>query len=101
MNPHEIYKLVENGMAQVEEELARQSRSGIQLIDSIGQYICNSGGKRIRPAMLLLGAKMCGYEGPIGPRLGAVIELILATAPTARSPTLSPTLWGSTEYRAP
>jgi octaprenyl-diphosphate synthase len=76
LNPHEIYKLIENGMAQVEEELARQSCPGIQLIDNIGQYICNSGGKRIRPAVLLLGAKMCGYEGPIGPRLGAVIELI-------------------------
>jgi octaprenyl-diphosphate synthase len=63
-------------MAQVEEELARQACSGIQLIDKIGQYICSSGGKRIRPAVLLLGAKMCGYEGPIGPRLGAVIELI-------------------------
>lgn len=76
MTPHEIYKLIENGMAQVEEELARQSRSGIQLIDSIGQYICSSGGKRIRPAILLLGSQMCGYDGPIGPRLGAVIELI-------------------------
>ncbi len=63
-------------MLQVEEELARQSDSGIQLIDSIGQYICSSGGKRIRPAILLLGSKMCGYDGPIGPRLGAVIELI-------------------------
>jgi octaprenyl-diphosphate synthase len=76
VNPHEIYKLIEGGMAQVEEELARQSNPGIQLIDNIGQYICNSGGKRIRPAILLLGAKMCGYDGPIGPRLGAVIELI-------------------------
>lgn len=63
-------------MVQVEEELARQSRAGIPLIDNISQYICNSGGKRIRPAVLLLGAKMCGYDGPIGPRLGAVIELI-------------------------
>ena len=63
-------------MVQVEKELARQSNPGIQLIDNIGQYICNSGGKRIRPAILLLGAKMCSYEGPVGPRLGAVIELI-------------------------
>ncbi len=63
-------------MAQVEEELTRQASSGIHLIDSIGQYICNSGGKRIRPAILLLGSRMCGYDGPIGPKLGAVIELI-------------------------
>jgi octaprenyl-diphosphate synthase len=76
LNPQEIYKLIEDGMTQVEEELTRQSRSGTPLIDSIGQYICNSGGKRVRPAILLLGAKMCGYDGPIGPRLGAVIELI-------------------------
>lgn len=76
MTPHEIYRLIENGMAQVEEELTRQSDSGIHLIDNIGQYICRSGGKRIRPAILLLGSQMCGYDGPIGPRLGAVIELI-------------------------
>ena len=63
-------------MAEVEEELLRQSGSGIQLIDGIGRYICSSGGKRIRPAILLLGSQMCGYDGLIGPRLGAVIELI-------------------------
>lgn len=76
MNPREIYRLIESGMVQVEEEIARQSSSGIRLIDDIGQYICKSGGKRVRPAVLLLGAKMCGYDGPIGPRLGAVVELI-------------------------
>ena len=63
-------------MTQVDEELARQSSSGIPIIDKIGQYICASGGKRIRPAILLLGAQMCGYDGPVGPRLGAVIEMI-------------------------
>ncbi len=63
-------------MAQVDEEIKRQSNSGVQLIDRIGQYICNSGGKRVRPAILLLGSQMCGYDGPIGPRLGAVIELL-------------------------
>jgi octaprenyl-diphosphate synthase len=63
-------------MLQVEVELERQSNSGVQLIDNIGHYICNSGGKRIRPAILLLSSQMCGYDGPIGPRLGAVIELI-------------------------
>jgi octaprenyl-diphosphate synthase len=76
LTPHEIYRLIENGMAQVEEELTRQANSGIPLIDSIGQYICRSGGKRIRPAILLLGSQMCGYDGPIGPKLGAVVEMI-------------------------
>jgi octaprenyl-diphosphate synthase len=76
LNPQDVYRLVEEGMQQVERELERQASSGIPLIDMIGRYICNSGGKRIRPALLLLSAQMCGYNGPTGPRLGAVIELI-------------------------
>ena len=76
MTPHEIYSLIENEMALVDEEIARQSSAGVPLIDKIGQYICSSGGKRIRPAILLLGSQMCGYNGPIGPRLGAVIEML-------------------------
>lgn len=78
MNPQEIYKLVEGGLTQVEEELSRHSRSNIQLIDRIGRYIQDSGGKRIRPAILLLSSQMCGFEGPICYRLGAVVELIHA-----------------------
>jgi len=76
LTPHEIYRLIEDRLAQVEEELTRQSSSGIELLDNIGQYIRGSGGKRIRPAILLLGSRMCGYDGPIGPRLGAVVEMI-------------------------
>jgi octaprenyl-diphosphate synthase len=76
LTPHEIYRLVESDMAQVEEELVRQSTSEIPLVHKIGQYICHNGGKRVRPAILLLCAKMCGYDGPIGPRLGAVVEMI-------------------------
>lgn len=78
MNPQEIYKLVEGGLSQIEEELSRHSRSSIPLIDRIGRYIQDSGGKRIRPAILLLSSRMCGFEGPICYRLGAVVELIHA-----------------------
>lgn len=78
MTPHEIYGLIESGMAQVEEELVRQSSSVIPLVHDIGQYVCHGGGKRVRPAILLLGAQMCGYDGPVGPRLGAVVEMIHA-----------------------
>jgi octaprenyl-diphosphate synthase len=76
LTPDEIYKLIEDGMIQVDEELVRQSSSDIPLIENIGRYICSSGGKRVRPAILLLGARMCGYDGPVGPRLGAVVEMI-------------------------
>jgi octaprenyl-diphosphate synthase len=76
LSPQEIYKLVESDLARVEEELARQSSSNIQLVNAIGEYVHVSGGKRIRPTLLLLSARLCGYEGPIGHRLGAVVELI-------------------------
>jgi len=63
-------------MTQVDEEITRHSSAGVPLIDQIGQYVCSSGGKRIRPAILLLGSQLAGYDGPIGPRLGAVVEMI-------------------------
>ncbi len=78
MNQQKIYKLVESGLAQIEAELARQARSNVQLIDRIGRYIQDTGGKRIRPAVLLLSSQMCGFEGPICYRLGAVVEMIHA-----------------------
>ena len=78
MTPQEIFKLVEGGLAEVERELARQSSSNVEIIDRIGRYIQDSGGKRIRPALLLLSSQMCGYEGTASHRLGAVVELIHA-----------------------
>ena len=78
LNQQEIYKLVESGLAQVEVELTRHARSDIPLVDRIGRYIQDSGGKRIRPAILLLSSQMCGFEGPICYRLGAVVEMIHA-----------------------
>jgi octaprenyl-diphosphate synthase len=76
LNPQDFYKLVEKGLAQVEQELHRQSSSNIQLVDRIGRYVHDSGGKRLRPAMLLLSAQMCGFEGPACYRLGAVVEMV-------------------------
>jgi octaprenyl-diphosphate synthase len=76
LTPQEIFKLVEGGLAKVEQELSRQISSNVQLVSRIGHYIQDSGGKRVRPAVLLLTSQMCGYDGPVGHRLGAVVELI-------------------------
>ena len=70
------FHVAQQGVHLVERELAIQSNSNIQLVDRISQYIQLSGGKRIRPALLLLCAQMCGYEGPVCSKLGAVVELI-------------------------
>lgn len=76
LNPQDFFKPVEKGLALVEQELYRQSSSNIQLIDRIGRYVHDSGGKRIRPAILLLSARMCGIENAACYRLGAVMEMI-------------------------
>jgi octaprenyl-diphosphate synthase len=72
----DIFDLVRSDLAKVEEELAQQSVSSVRPITEIGQYLQLNGGKRLRPALLLISAKICEYEGPSAVRLGAVMELI-------------------------
>ena len=72
----EIFDLVQADLARVEEEFGRQTVSSVRPITEIGQYLQVSGGKRLRPALVLLSAKLCGYEGPSAVRLGAVVEMI-------------------------
>jgi octaprenyl-diphosphate synthase len=72
----EIYQLITPELGRVEEELKGYTRSEIPPIAQIGEYILTAGGKRIRPALLLLTAKMLGEVSPMAIRLGAVIEFI-------------------------
>ncbi len=72
----EIFDLVRSDLQKVEEEFCQQIVSGVRPITEIGQYLQVSGGKRLRPALVLLASKFCGYEGPSAIRLGAVVELI-------------------------
>jgi octaprenyl-diphosphate synthase len=76
MTPQEIYQLVAPELALVEEELLSYTRSGITPICEIGEYLLNAGGKRLRPALLLLTAKMLGKVSPMAIRLAAVVEFI-------------------------
>jgi len=76
MTPQDIYQLVAPELALVEEELLTYTRSGITPISEIGEYLLNAGGKRLRPALLLLTAKMLGEVSPMAIRLGAVVEFI-------------------------
>lgn len=72
----EVFELVRADLQLVEEEFGRQTVSSVGSITEIGQYLQVSGGKRLRPALVLLSSKLCGYEGPSAIRLGAVVELI-------------------------
>ena len=58
----QIFRLIETEMAAVEIEFERQARSNIQIVRHIGKYLHQTGGKRVRPALLILAAKIFGEE---------------------------------------
>ena len=71
------YDLIADKLGKVEEELLLHFRSPIPTIDRIGTYLAQGGGKRIRPALLLLSARLLDYrEGDKDVRYAAVIEFI-------------------------
>jgi octaprenyl-diphosphate synthase len=71
------YDLISDKLARVEEELLLHFRSPIPTIDRIGAYLVQGGGKRIRPALLLLSARLLDYrDGEKDVRYAAVVEFI-------------------------
>ncbi|MGH9687103.1 MAG: polyprenyl synthetase family protein [Candidatus Acidiferrales bacterium] len=72
----EIFELVRDDLALVEREIAAQNGTAIEPVSEIASYLQEGGGKRLRPALLLLAAGASGYRGPSAIRLGAVLEMI-------------------------
>jgi octaprenyl-diphosphate synthase len=71
------YDLIAEKLARVEEELLIHFRSPIPTIDRMGSYLAQGGGKRIRPALLLLSARLLDYrDGDKDVRYAAVVEFI-------------------------
>jgi octaprenyl-diphosphate synthase len=71
------YDLIADKLALVEEELLLHFRSPVPTIDRIGSYLAAGGGKRIRPALLLLSARLLGYDrGEKDVRYATVVEFI-------------------------
>ena len=71
-----IQSLIEADMRSVDALIRRRLESDVVLIRQVAEYIVASGGKRLRPAMLLLAAGAAGYKGPHHHELAAVIEFI-------------------------
>ncbi len=68
--------LIEDKLRLVEADLERGMRSTVPTISLIGDYLVDGGGKRIRPALLLLAARLFGYSGERDVRYGAMLEMI-------------------------
>lgn len=76
MNFSEIFNYYESELKEVEKELYNIFQSEAALIPTIGSYIINSGGKRLRPLFLLLSSDLAGYRGYKRVILAAVIEAL-------------------------
>jgi octaprenyl-diphosphate synthase len=72
----EIAELVQDDLLRVEQEIRLESVASVVAITTIGQYLQSSGGKRLRPTLVLLASKLLGGGGDNAIRLGAVVEMI-------------------------
>ncbi len=72
----DIRALVSEDMHSVDSLIKERLQSDVVLVNQLGHYIVNSGGKRLRPILVLLGAHAFGYSGTHHITLAAVIEFI-------------------------
>jgi octaprenyl-diphosphate synthase len=106
-NTKEVFELLRDDLAAIEREFGRDTVSNVRAITDIGEYLRAGGGKRIRPALLLLSAKLFPHDGRSAVRLGAVVEVIhtatlvhddiIDEAKTRRGRPAANTQWGNSK----
>ncbi len=104
-NAKEVFDLLHDDLAAIEREFGRDTVSGVRAITEIGEYLRAGGGKRLRPALLLLSCKLMNYSGQGAIKLGAVVEIIhtatlvhddiIDEAQTRRGRPAANTQWGN------
>jgi octaprenyl-diphosphate synthase len=72
----QIFEPIRADLEAVEDEFVRHIQSKVALIPEMGRYIQNSGGKRVRPAVLLMAARLSGYTGERAVLYASVVEFI-------------------------
>ena len=72
----DIYQVVEQDFLQVNQLITEQLHSDVPLVEKIGQHIIESGGKRMRPLLVLLAAKSLDYQGSNHALLASIIEFL-------------------------
>jgi octaprenyl-diphosphate synthase len=81
LTARELFDLVQDELEQVEKKITAESVASVDAVTAIGQYLQSSGGKRLRPTLLLLASKLTSSDGngsSSAIELGAVVELIHA-----------------------
>ncbi|MGZ4826189.1 MAG: polyprenyl synthetase family protein [Terriglobales bacterium] len=101
----EVFELLRDDLAAIEREFGRDTVSSVRVISDIGEYLRAGGGKRIRPALLLLSTRLFGNGQRGAVQLGAVVEIIhtatlvhddiIDEAQTRRGRAAANTQWGN------
>jgi octaprenyl-diphosphate synthase len=101
----EILDLVQDDLRKVEREIGLESMASGTVVSTISQHLNGNGGKRLRPILLLLSAKLVGDTNPACIHLGAVVEMIhtatlvhddiIDVAETRRGKPSTNVLWGN------
>ncbi|MFY0676432.1 MAG: octaprenyl diphosphate synthase [Neptuniibacter sp.] len=76
MQPHQLNPIIEPQFESVNDYIINHLGSNVPLVEKIGHYIVESGGKRLRPLLVLLAANATGYKGEKHIPLAAIIEFI-------------------------
>ncbi len=101
----DLLESIQSTMDQLEDQLIQQLRSRVPVAFEIGAHIMNSGGKRIRPQLTVIAARMGGYTGMQAVTLSGAIECIhtatllhddvVDSADTRRGRPAANTLWSN------
>jgi octaprenyl-diphosphate synthase len=107
INGKEIFDLLRDDLVAIEEQFGHDTVSNVAAITEIGEYLRAGGGKRIRPALLLLSARLFNYQGTGAVKLASVVEIIhtatlvhddiIDEAQTRRGRPAANTQWGNSK----
>jgi octaprenyl-diphosphate synthase len=73
-----ILQRVKNDLAEIESELAENLQPHFDLVSQISSHILFSGGKRLRPLLMVISARLCGYEGTNAWKFSTIFEFLHA-----------------------
>ncbi len=72
----QIFEPIRDDLELVDREFGRQVESQVAIIPTMGRYIQQGGGKRVRPAVLLMASRLVGYQGERAILFAAAVEFI-------------------------
>jgi octaprenyl-diphosphate synthase len=75
-----LLRRIRPDLDRIEEELDRLLSTSVPLISVVSRYMLGSGGKRLRPLLMILSARLCGYRGNRDASLSVVFEFIHAAS---------------------